>query len=95
VGKGSGVTAGDVLRRGITVLTIGGLLSCPSVGTAFAQPGPEPQPVPVDAAAPVAAPLPPDGAPPPPPVDEGRVESTPPAATDTPDGWQLELSATD
>ena len=89
------MTVGDVLRRGITVLAIGGLLSCPSVGTAFAQPGPEPQPVPVDAPVPVAAPLPPDGVPPPPPVDEGHVESTPPAVTDTPDGWQLTLSAKD
>ena len=89
------MTVGDVLRRGITVLAIGGLLSCPSLGTAFAQPGPEPQPVPVDAPVPVAAPLPPDGAPPPPPVDEGHVESTPPAVTETPDGWQLTLSAKD
>jgi len=89
------VTVGDVLRRGITVLAIGGLLSCPSVGTAFAQPGPEPQPVPVDAPVSVAAPLQPNGAPPPPPVDEGPVESTPPAVTETPDGWELKLSAND
>jgi hypothetical protein len=85
------VRFGDALRRGTTVLAIGGLLSCPSVGTASAQP--EPPPVPVDA--PVAAPPGPEGVPPPPPVDEGHVESTPPAATDTPDGWQITLSATD
>ncbi|WP_176561248.1 MspA family porin [Mycobacterium neglectum] len=81
------MTVGDVLRSGITVLAIGGLLSCTSGGTALAQPGPEPQPVPVDAPLPVAAPLP--------PVDEGPVESTPPAVTETPDGWELTLSAKD
>jgi hypothetical protein len=87
------VIVGDVLRRGITMLAIGGMLSCPSVATAFAQPGPEPQPVPADAPLPVAAPLPPDGAPP--PIDEGHVESTPPAVTETPDSWELTLSAKD
>lgn len=86
------MTVGDVLRRGTTVLAIGGLLSSPSIGTASAQPQPEPQPVVVDAA---AAPRPPEGVPPPPPVDEGHVESTPPAVTETPDGWQLTLSAKD
>jgi hypothetical protein len=75
------------------MLAIGGLLSYPSVGIASAQP--EPEPVAVDAAAPQGVPLPPDGAPLPPPVDEGHVESTPPAVTETPDGWQLELSAKD
>jgi hypothetical protein len=87
------VTVEDVVRRGITVLAIGGLLSCSFVGTASAQPGPEP--VAVDAPAPGGAPVPPDGAPPPPPVDDGHVESTPPAVTDTPDDWQLTLSAED
>jgi hypothetical protein len=90
LGKGSAVTVGDVLQRGITVLAIGGLLSNASIGLASAQPQPEPQPVVVDA----AAALPPEGAPPP-PVDEGHVESTPPAVTETPDGWQLTLSAKD
>ncbi|HEX9834854.1 MAG TPA: MspA family porin, partial [Mycobacterium sp.] len=85
------MTVGDVLRRGITVLAVGGLLGCQSVATAAAQP--EPEPVPVDA--PVAFPPGPDGLPPLPPVDEGHVESTPPAVTDTPDGWQITLSATD
>ena len=61
------------------------------MGIASAQPQPEPQPVVVDA----AAAMPPEGAPPPPPVDEGHVESTPPAVTETPDGWQLTLSAKD
>ena len=94
------MTVGDVLRRGITVLVIGGSVSCLAVGTASAQPDPEP--VAVDAPAPVGAPLPPEvaplppeGAPPPPPVDDGRVASTPPAVTETPDGWQLTLSAKD
>ena len=96
------MTVGNVLRRGITVLAIGGSISCLAVGPASAQPEPEPQPVTVDAPAPEAAPLPPEaaplppsGAPPPPPVDDGRVESTPPAMTETPDGWQLTLSAKD
>ena len=85
------MTVGDVLRRGITVLAMGGLLSCASVGVASAQP--EPGPVAVDAVAPVGAPLPPEGVPP--PVDEGPVESTPPAVTHTPDDWELTLSAKD
>jgi hypothetical protein len=83
------VTVGDVLRRGATVMAIGGLLSCALVGTAAAQPQPV-EPVAVDA--PAAPPAPPEGAP---PVDEGRVESTPPAVTETPDGWTLTLSAED
>jgi len=77
----------------MTVLAIGGSISCLAVGPAYAQP--EPEPVSVDAPAPEAAPLPPDGAPPPPLVDDGRVESTPPAMTETPDGWKLTLSAKD
>lgn len=85
------MTVGDVLRGGTTVLAIGGLLSCALAGTAGAQP--EPDPVAVDA--PAAPPPGPDGLPPPPPVDEAHVESTPPAVTDTPDGWQLTLSAKD
>jgi hypothetical protein len=86
------VTIGYVLRRTMTVLAIGGSMSCLAVGPASAQP--EPEPVAVDAPPPGAVPLPPEGVPPP-PVDEGRVESTPPALTDTPDGWQLTLSAKD
>jgi hypothetical protein len=87
VKKGSAVTVREMLRCGITVLAIGGSLSCSLVGTASAQP--EPGPAAVD------APLPPEGVPPPPAVDEGNVESTPPAVTDTPDGWQITLSAKD
>jgi hypothetical protein len=100
--EGQAVTVRYVLRRGITVLAIGGSISCFAVGPASAQPDPAPEPVAVDAPAPEgvplppeAAPLPPDGAPPPPPVDDGRVESTPPAMTETPDGWTLTLSAKD
>ena len=86
------MTVGEVLRCGITVFAVGGLLACPSIGAASAQPTPEPAP----AIAPVASAAPaPEGVTPPPPVDEGRVESTPPAVTETPDGWQLTLSAKD
>ncbi len=87
VQKGSVLTVREMLRCGITVLAFGGVVSYSLVGTASAQPGPEP--------AAVDAPLPPEGVPPPPPVDEGHVESTPPAVTDTPDGWQITLSAKD
>lgn len=83
------MTVGEVLRRSITVFAIGGLLSA-SHGIATAQPQPGPQPVVVDAVS-----APPEGVPPPPPVDEGRVESTPPAVTEAPDGWTLTLSAKD
>jgi len=90
------VTVGDVLRCGITVFAIGGLMSGLTVGTALAQPAPEPGPA-VDAVA--TAPVPPEGAPvaaealPLPP--EGLVASTPPAIKEAPDGWTLELSAKD
>ncbi|ORB20731.1 MspA protein [Mycolicibacterium moriokaense] len=79
------------MRCGITVFAVGGLLAGPSIGAASAQPAPEPTP----AIAPVASTAPgPEGVAPP-PVDEGRVESTPPAVTETPDGWELTLSAKD
>jgi MspA len=59
-------------------------------------PAPQAPPPPPQAPppAPDAPPPPPQAAPPPPPV-EGAVESTPPAVTDTPDGWKLTLSAKD
>ena len=47
---------------------------------------------------PVAADAPPDGTPPPPEgasVDDGRVESSPPKTTKSPDGWTLTVSAKD
>jgi hypothetical protein len=51
--------------------------------------GADPDPAAPDAAQPVAA----EAAAP--PVDDGRVESTPPATTKTPDGWTLTISAKD
>jgi hypothetical protein len=54
--------------------------------TAWAEPEPNTEPVAAEAA-------PPEGVPPPAPVDEGRVESTPPATVTTPDDWVLTLSA--
>lgn len=85
------MTVGHVLRRGITVLAIGGSIGALVAGTASAQPAAEPVIDVAPAAPPEGAPLP-DGAPPPP---DGAVESTPPAVTDTPDGWTLTLSAKD
>jgi hypothetical protein len=68
-----------------------------SAPTAVADP--EAEPVAADGAAPAAAPapppeaaaVPPEGALPP----DGRVDSTPPATTGTPDGWTLTISAKD
>ena len=100
--EGQAVTVRYVLRRGITVMAICGLLGCLGLGPAWADP--ETEPVAVDAPPPEAPPVPPEGLPPPPPegaptppppVDDGRVESTPPAMTQTPDGWTLKLSAKD
>lgn len=81
------MSVGIVLRRGVTVVAIGVVLSGLLTERAAAQP--QPEPVVVDAA---ASPLPPEGVPPPLPPVEGAVESTPPAVTETPDGWKLTLS---
>lgn len=78
---------GIVLRRGITVVAIAGLLGSGAVAPGAADP--EPQPVAADAPPPPA-----EGAPAPPPPD-GAVPSTPPAVTETPDGWHLSLGAKD
>ncbi|MGV0853675.1 MspA family porin [Mycolicibacterium phlei] len=88
------MTVGFVLRRGITVFAVAGLLGALPAGAAHAQPADEPVPVDAAAAAPPeeAPPPPPEEAPPPP---DGAVESTPPAVTETPDGWRLELGAKD
>ena len=66
---------------------------------------PPPAAAPVAAVAPVVAVAPPPADAPPPeaaalaaepaPVDDGRVESTPPATTTSPDGWTLTMSAKD
>jgi MspA len=89
------------MYRPLALLTACVVMGGLAIPAASAQPDTEP--VAVDAPAPGAAPAPPpeaappppEGAPPPAPVDEGRVESTPPAMTDTPDGWKLTLSAKD
>ncbi|MCV7283530.1 MspA family porin [Mycolicibacterium flavescens] len=80
-----------MLRRGITVAAIAGVLGSGAVAPGAADP--EPQPVVVDASS-----APPEAAPPPgelPPPPEGAVASTPPATTETPDGWRLTLGAKD
>lgn len=89
-----------VLRRGITVFAVVGLLAALPAAGAHAQPADGPAPVDAAEAPPADAPLPPpeeaapleEAAPPPP---DGAVESTPPAVTETPDGWRLELGAKD
>jgi hypothetical protein len=77
------VAVRSVLRRGITVFALCGLLVGVSIGSAWAQPDVEP----------VAADAPPPEAAPPPPA--GFVESSPPATTTSPDEWTLTLSAKD
>ncbi|WP_396883238.1 MspA family porin [Mycobacterium sp. SMC-4] len=75
-----------VLRRGITAFALGGLLFASAAAPAVAQPG-------ADAPAPVDAATPAEGVPEVPPPPDGAVESTPPAVTESPDGWRLELGA--
>lgn len=77
------MTVRGVLRRGIAVFAICGLISGMNAGPVWAEP--EIEPVVADAP-------PPEAAPPPP---EGFVESSPPATTKSPDGWTLTLSAKD
>jgi hypothetical protein len=77
------VAVRSVLRRGITVFALCGLLGGVSTGSAWAEPDVEP--VAADAPLPEAAPPPP----------EGFVESSPPATTRSPDDWTLTLSAKD
>jgi MspA len=79
-----------VLVRPLAVLIACALTWAFTAPAASAEP--EVEPVVADAPAPEAAPLPPEAAP---PVDEGLVESSPPAITQTPDGWTLTLSAKD
>jgi MspA len=76
------VTVRSVLRRGISVFAMFGLMIGVNIGPAWAEP--ETEPVAADAP-------PPEAAPPP----EGLVESSPPATTTSPDGWTLTLSAKD
>jgi hypothetical protein len=65
-----------------TCILIGALCGAPAAGA-------DPDPAAPDAAQPVAA----EAAAP--PIDDGRVESTPPATTKSPDGWTLTISAKD
>lgn len=76
------MTVGSVLRRGITAIAIVGVLG--NVDAVLASADPETEPV--------VAGVPPEGAPPP---VEGAVASTPPAVTEAPDGWRLEMGAKD
>jgi hypothetical protein len=66
------------------------LLTC-VVAAPVASAEPEVEPVAADAPPAEAAPPPPEGA----PVDDGRVESSPPKTTKSPDGWTLTVSAKD
>jgi hypothetical protein len=71
-----------VLFRPLALLTAC-VVTC-AFATPLASAEPEIEPVAADAPAPEAA-----------PVDDGRVESSPPTTTHTPDGWTLTLSAKD
>jgi hypothetical protein len=71
--------------RGAAVMVLVGSLLTAAPASADPDPGTP------DAATPVSAPVP-DAAP---PVDDGRVASTPPATTKSPDGWTLTISAKD
>jgi hypothetical protein len=74
-----------MLVRGAAVMVLVGSLLTAAPASADPDPGTP------DAATPVSAPVP-DAAP---PVDDGRVASTPPATTKSPDGWTLTISAKD
>lgn len=76
-----------VVRHAVLMALVGTLLAMPVPASADPDPGgPElAQPVAADPAADPAAP----------PVDDGRVMSTPPATTKSPDGWTLAISAKD
>jgi len=71
-----------VLVRPLAVLTVC-VLTC-AFGTPAASADPETEVASADAPAPEAA-----------PADDGRVESSPPKTTNSPDGWTLTVSARD
>ena len=71
-----------MLVRPVAVLAVC-LLTC-ALGTPAASADPETEVVSADAPAPEAA-----------PADDGRVESSPPKTTNSPDGWTLTVSARD
>jgi hypothetical protein len=72
------------VRRAVLVALVGTLLATPVPASAEPEPGLRELAEPVVAADPAA-----------PPVDDGKVPSTPPATTKSPDGWTLTISATD
>ncbi|OYN76662.1 MspA family porin [Mycolicibacterium sphagni] len=76
-----------VVRRAALIALVGTLLAVPVPASAAPDPGGP------DLAQPVAAD--PAVVDPDPPVDDGRVASTPPATTKSPDGWTLTISAKD
>ena len=71
-----------MLVRPLAVLTVC-VLTC-AFGTPAASADPETEVASADAPAPEAA-----------PADDGRVESSPPKTTNSPDGWTLTVSARD
>jgi len=78
-----------VLVRPLAVLTAC-VVTC-VLFTPIASAEPEVEPVAADAPPAEVVPPPPEGA----PVDDGRVESSPPKTTNSPDGWTLTVSAKD
>ena len=78
-----------MLVRPLAVLTAC-VVTC-VLATPIASAEPEVEPVAADAPPAEVAPPPPERA----PVDDGRVESSPPKTTNSPDGWTLTVSAKD
>ena len=78
-----------MLFRPLAVLTAC-VVTC-VFATPMASAEPEVEPVAADAPPAEVAPPPPEAA----PVDDGRVESSPPKVTNSPDGWTLTVSAKD
>ncbi|MBB3750519.1 hypothetical protein FHT44_003014 [Mycolicibacterium sp. BK634] len=77
-----------VVRHAVLMALVGTLLATPVPAWADPDPGGPDLGQPVAAAEPVADPATP-------PVDDGKVMSTPPATTNSPDGWTLAISAKD
>jgi MspA len=81
----SGKAFGAVfVRRAVLMALVGTLLATPVSASADPDPGGPDLAQPVAAADPAA-----------PPVDDGKVVSTPPISTKSPDGWTLTISAKD
>jgi hypothetical protein len=73
-----------LVRRAALIALVGAVLATPVPALADPDPGGPDLAQPVAAADPAV-----------PPVDDGKVESTPPATTKSPDGWTLTISAKD